>query len=198
MCFRVFASFLLLENFGEGFESICEAIKLIAQLPNVKIVYPVHLNPNVQEPVRRILGEINNIYLIDDSVQGKNDAQRFYNGYKTAGNAVVATGYFIPLLIPALSISIATTTNVPKDENLNYPSKSLMQNEKYANSYRQEALKIKKRKVWLNFLITLPGALYVPVMKPETAAGKSKPAKRIGTNIRSSHMIIGSCSKSGT
>ena len=34
----------------------------------------------------------NNIYLIDDSVQGKNDAQRFYNGYKTAGNAVVATG----------------------------------------------------------------------------------------------------------
>ena len=106
----------------------------------------------------------NNIYLIDDSVQGKNDAQRFYNGYKTAGNAVVATGYFIPLLIPALSISIATTTNVPKDENLNYPSKSLMQNEKYANSYRQEALKIKKRKVWLNVLITLPGALYVMMM----------------------------------
>ena len=39
-----------------------------------------------------------------------------------------------------------------------------MQNEKYANSYRQEALKIKKRKVWLNFLITLPGALYVMMM----------------------------------
>jgi len=108
--------------------------------------------------------EENNLYVIDDSVQGKNDAQRFYNGYKTAGNAVVATGYFLPLLIPALSISIATTTNLPKDENLNYPSKSLMQNEKYANSYRQEALKIKKRKVWLNFLITLPGALYVMMM----------------------------------
>ena len=108
--------------------------------------------------------EENNLYVIDDSVQGKNDAQRFYNGYKTAGNAVVATGYFLPLLIPALSISIATTTNLPKDENLNYPSKSLMQNEKYANSYRQEAQKIKKRKVWLNFLITLPGALYMIMM----------------------------------
>ena len=105
-----------------------------------------------------------NLFVIDDSVQGKNDAQRFYNGYKTAGNAVVATGYFLPLLIPALSISIATTTNVPKDENLNYPSKSLMQNEKYANSYRQEALKIKKRKVWLNFLITLPASIYMMMM----------------------------------
>ena len=105
-----------------------------------------------------------NLFVIDDSVQGKNDAQRFYNGYKTAGNAVVATGYFLPLLIPALSISIATTTNVPKDENLNYPSKSLMQNEKYANSYRQEALKIKRRKVWLNFLITLPASIYMMMM----------------------------------
>ena len=105
-----------------------------------------------------------NLFVIDDSVQGKNDAQRFYNGYKTAGNAVVATGYFLPLLIPALSISIATTKNVPKDENLNYPSKSLMQNEKYANIYRQEALKIKKRKVWLNFLITLPASIYMMMM----------------------------------
>jgi hypothetical protein len=108
--------------------------------------------------------EEKNLYIIDDSIQGKNDAKRFYDGYKTAGNAVVATGYFLPLLIPALTISIATTTKVPKDENLNYPSNSLMQNEKYANSYRQEALKIKKRKVWLNFLITLPGALYVMMM----------------------------------
>jgi len=108
--------------------------------------------------------EENNLYVIDDSIQGKNDAQRFYNGYKAAGNAVAATGYILPILIPALSISLATTTKVPKDENLNYPSNSLMQNEKYANSYRQEALKIKKRKVWLNFIITLPVALYGVMM----------------------------------
>jgi hypothetical protein len=106
----------------------------------------------------------NNIYLIDDSVQGKNDAQLFYHDYKTAGTAVITTGYLLPLLIPALAISIATTTKIPKDENLNFPSASLMQNEKYANSYRQEALKIKKRKVWLNFIITLPMALYGVMM----------------------------------
>jgi hypothetical protein len=108
--------------------------------------------------------EENNFFALDDSVQGKNDAKRFYNGYKTAGNAVVVTGYIIPILIPALAISIATTSKIPKDENLNYPSISLMQNEKYANSYRQEALKIKKRKVWLNFIITLPVALYGVMM----------------------------------
>jgi len=45
------------ENFGEGFENICQALKDIATLhPEVEVIYPVHLNPNVQEPVRRILG----------------------------------------------------------------------------------------------------------------------------------------------
>jgi UDP-N-acetylglucosamine 2-epimerase (non-hydrolysing) len=54
------------ENFGEGFEQICHALKLISEShDDVEIVYPVHLNPNVQEPVKRILGEGNGIYLID-------------------------------------------------------------------------------------------------------------------------------------
>lgn len=45
------------ENFGEGFESICRALAdLAARYPDAQIVYPVHLNPNVQEPVNRILG----------------------------------------------------------------------------------------------------------------------------------------------
>ena len=52
------------ENFGEGFENICEAIKEIALLKNIQIIYPVHLNPNVQEPVIRILKGLSNIYLI--------------------------------------------------------------------------------------------------------------------------------------
>ena len=46
-----------------------------------------------------------------------------------------------------------------------------MQIEKYANSYRQEALKIKKRKVWLNFLITLPVALYMAMSLGYIPAG---------------------------
>ncbi len=52
------------ESFGQGFENLCEAIKQIASYPNVQIIYPVHLNPNVQEPINRILGNRNNIHLI--------------------------------------------------------------------------------------------------------------------------------------
>jgi len=54
------------ENFGEGFIQICNALKEIAELnPDVDIVYPVHLNPNVQEPVKALLSNIDNIYLIE-------------------------------------------------------------------------------------------------------------------------------------
>lgn len=56
------------ENFGAGFESICTALADIARAhPDIQILYPVHLNPNVQEPVRRILGcgEIGNVHLIE-------------------------------------------------------------------------------------------------------------------------------------
>lgn len=53
------------ENFGSGFESICSALSEIAKLDNVQIVYPVHLNPNVQEPVKRILSGLENVFLID-------------------------------------------------------------------------------------------------------------------------------------
>jgi len=54
------------ENFGQGFLNICQAIKGIAKThPEIDIVYPVHLNPNVREPVNRILKDIGNIYLIE-------------------------------------------------------------------------------------------------------------------------------------
>ena len=54
------------ESFGGGFESICTAIRTLADRhPEFDIVYPVHLNPNVQEPVNRILSGISNVHLID-------------------------------------------------------------------------------------------------------------------------------------
>ncbi len=54
------------ENFGEGFVNICSSLKSIAlQNMDIDIVYPVHLNPNVREPVNEILGNIKNIYLIE-------------------------------------------------------------------------------------------------------------------------------------
>lgn len=53
------------ENHGDGFVRICEALKEIAlNNPKAQIIYPVHLNPNVQGPVYKLLSEINNIQLI--------------------------------------------------------------------------------------------------------------------------------------
>ena len=53
------------ENHGQGFINICEALKAIAlDNPDTQIVYPVHLNPNVQEPVYELLANIENISLI--------------------------------------------------------------------------------------------------------------------------------------
>ena len=54
------------ESFGGGFERICEALAFTAQKhPEAQIVYPMHLNPNVREPVNRILAGINNVHLIE-------------------------------------------------------------------------------------------------------------------------------------
>ncbi|GDY18812.1 hypothetical protein LBMAG56_01570 [Verrucomicrobiota bacterium] len=53
------------ESFGSGFESICQSIRqLVDRYPEVGVVYPVHLNPNVQEPVNRLLGNHPRIQLI--------------------------------------------------------------------------------------------------------------------------------------
>jgi UDP-N-acetylglucosamine 2-epimerase (non-hydrolysing) len=53
------------ESFGEGFENICNALREIAySYEDVEIIYPVHLNPNVQEPVRRILNNTERVHLI--------------------------------------------------------------------------------------------------------------------------------------
>ncbi|WP_432260464.1 non-hydrolyzing UDP-N-acetylglucosamine 2-epimerase [Cupriavidus sp. TMH.W2] len=54
------------ESFGEGFERICSALAQIARLhPEADVVYPVHLNPNVREPVGRLLKDIGNVHLIE-------------------------------------------------------------------------------------------------------------------------------------
>ena len=53
------------ENFGQGFINICESLKTLAlNNQDIDVVYPVHLNPNVQKPVKEILSDVNNVYLI--------------------------------------------------------------------------------------------------------------------------------------
>jgi UDP-N-acetylglucosamine 2-epimerase (non-hydrolysing) len=53
------------ESFGAGFENICQAIKTLAERDDVQIIYPVHLNPKVQEPVNRLLKGIESVKLIE-------------------------------------------------------------------------------------------------------------------------------------
>ncbi|MDX8406734.1 MAG: UDP-N-acetylglucosamine 2-epimerase (non-hydrolyzing) [Mariprofundus sp.] len=54
------------ESFGSGFEHMCAALATIAtNYPDVEIIYPVHLNPNVREPVNRLLSNLDNVHLID-------------------------------------------------------------------------------------------------------------------------------------
>lgn len=52
------------ESFGDGFANICRALAELAQRPDLQIVYPVHLNPNVQGPVHAQLGGLDNVHLI--------------------------------------------------------------------------------------------------------------------------------------
>lgn len=53
------------ENFGEGFLNICQALREISTMGGVQILYPVHLNPNVQRPVRELLADCDNVSLIE-------------------------------------------------------------------------------------------------------------------------------------
>ncbi|HDZ6847881.1 TPA: UDP-N-acetylglucosamine 2-epimerase (non-hydrolyzing) [Mannheimia haemolytica] len=54
------------ENFGNGFENICKAVSTLASdFPDVQFIYPVHLNPNVREPVNRLLADKSNVHLIE-------------------------------------------------------------------------------------------------------------------------------------
>lgn len=53
------------ENFGDGFIHICNAIRRVASRPDVQVVYPMHMNPNVRKPVNEILGGLSNVHLIE-------------------------------------------------------------------------------------------------------------------------------------
>ena len=91
------------ENFGDGFINICRALKEIAQKhPEVEIVYPVHLNPNVQKPVNKVLNGIPNIHLIKplsypDFVYGMK--QSFFIVTDSGGVQEEAPGLGKPVLV---------------------------------------------------------------------------------------------------
>jgi UDP-N-acetylglucosamine 2-epimerase (non-hydrolysing) len=53
------------ENFGDGFEAICQALSNLAERDDLELIYPVHLNPNVREPVNRLLANNSSVHLIE-------------------------------------------------------------------------------------------------------------------------------------
>lgn len=81
--------------------------------------------------------------------EGQSDANRFYRGYKGAGNTVLATSLLFSPLVGLIPAAICASAD-PQDENLDYPSSDLMKNSEYANGYRHRAKKIKQKKVWTN------------------------------------------------
>lgn len=53
------------ENFGDGFQQICLALRRLSERDDTQVVFPVHLNPNVQEPVKRILADQPSVFLVE-------------------------------------------------------------------------------------------------------------------------------------
>ena len=107
-------------------------------------------------------------------VQGQNDAIIHYDGYKTAGTAVLLStafpGYGIFLGIPTALLTLDAS---PKDENLGYPNLNLMKNEEYAKGYKQKAKQIKRKKVISNYVsgLAIQAGIFVTAIILLVSAG---------------------------
>lgn len=116
-----------------------EIVKLTYQ--NGTLIYLTEKNPTT-----KVSGTVN------DSMYyaGVNDAASYYKGYKAASTGTLLSALVFPLnLIPA----IACSATPPNDENLGYKDRKLMENPDYNLGYKEQAHKIKKKKVWKNFAI---------------------------------------------
>ncbi len=116
-----------------------EIVKLTYQ--NGTLIYLTEKNP-----MPMVSGSVNDsMYYV-----GANDASLYYKGYKTASGGTLVSALVFPLnLIPA----IACSATPPGDKNLGYQDKKLMENPDYNLGYKEQAHKIKKKKVWKNFAI---------------------------------------------
>ncbi len=89
---------------------------------------------------------------VSDSIYnaGVKDASLYYKGYKAASTGTLVSALMFPYnLIPA----IACSATPPRDQNLGYTDSKLMENPSYKQGYKDQAHKIKKRKVWKSFAI---------------------------------------------
>ncbi len=98
-------------------------------------------NKHRDSPLQTIVG--------DPYKAGVTDAQKYYQGYKSAGTGTLIVGLLSPLggLIPA----IACSSTKPRERNLEYPNPDFMQNPAYADGYRRQAKLTKQGRVWTNW-----------------------------------------------
>lgn len=133
-----------LDNLDGPIFSILKSEVLIVRYENgTKDIFVVTKPNNDQK--NSLLGE-------DPYKQGKEDAKKFYKGRNSGGVGTACASIFAsPLLglIPA----IACTSASPNSDNLNYPDYELMKNSEYNLSYKAEAHRIKKKKVWSGYAI---------------------------------------------
>jgi len=88
----------------------------------------------------------------DMYVQGKIDAVEYYKGYVSAGTGCFFAGLLVGYLLGWIPALICSQTP-PADENLNYPDPELIDNHAYKKGYVEEAFRIKRNKVWVNYAI---------------------------------------------
>jgi hypothetical protein len=95
---------------------------------------------------------INNAVNNDMSLQGKVDAVEYYKGYVGAGTGCFFGGLFLGFLLGWIPALICSQTP-PEEEKLNYPDPELYKDSIYRHGYTEEAYRIKKNKVWVNYAI---------------------------------------------
>jgi hypothetical protein len=102
------------------------------------------------------------------AMKGRKDAQKYYDGYTSAGTWTLIVGLISPLagLVPAIATSVVT----PKDRNLDIPSAELMKNPDYRTGYVTKAKRKKQGKVWLNWGIAF-GANLIAVVLLQSSSG---------------------------
>jgi hypothetical protein len=90
-----------------------------------------------------------------DYLLGKEDANKYYNGYKNAATLTILSGTCLMLVSPVagLTSAIVCSSTPPKLKNLNLPDTMMLQNHDYMAGYQRQAKKIKQRKVWTNWAI---------------------------------------------
>ncbi len=129
------------------FENLSGPTYTLLKSDILMVRYENGTNDVFNEPVKK-----DKIALVDDDMYalGKQDANMYYPVKHTgAGWTLVTAALTDPLLglIPAISCS----KRIPKDYNLNYPDNELMKNADYNKSYKEQALKMKKKKIWKMF-----------------------------------------------